>query len=120
MKLGEKLKILRLEKGLSLQELADKFNVGKTTIANYERGDRKPDYEMIIKFCKFFDVTSDYLLGLTDDPNLVVVKGEDLPKELRDIGVDYLHVTREMIEKGWSPEKIKKIIEAFDSVDEGK
>ena len=115
MTLGKKLKMLRLERGLSLQEFANIFGLGKTTVANYERDDRKPDYEMIAKFCDFFGVSSDYLLGRTDDTRTVRVDGEELPKELRQLGVDYIEVIKEMKEKGLSPEYIKRIVDAIQS-----
>ncbi|QNB45876.1 helix-turn-helix domain-containing protein [Thermanaerosceptrum fracticalcis] len=64
---GERLSELRKEKGLSQQELADLFEVSKSAIAMYETDRREPDNETLKKFATFFDVSTDYLLGRTDE-----------------------------------------------------
>ena len=65
-KFAEKLKSLREEKGLSQVELSAVFGVDKSTIAKYETGGREPDLETLVKFAKYFKVSTDYLLGLED------------------------------------------------------
>ena len=62
----ERLKELRIERNFKLKEVAEKLNVTIRTISRYEDGTREPSVEMIIKFCKLYDVSPDYLLGLTD------------------------------------------------------
>lgn len=66
---GERLRILRQQKELSIRKLADDLKYGKTTIANWENDNRFPDRETLIKLADFFNVTVDYLLGRTDNPN---------------------------------------------------
>lgn len=61
-----KLKELRLEKGLTLKTLSEKLGMPLRTYANYEQGIREPSLETIRALCRFYDVTADYLLGLTD------------------------------------------------------
>lgn len=114
MSLGQRLRRLRKEKDLTIRQMAKQFNIGKTTVANYEKDDRKPDYEMIRKFAEYFDVTVDYLVGRTDDPNIYIIEKEKLPKEFQDIGIEYMEVAKEMKDKEISPEKIKKIIELLE------
>ena len=63
---GKKLKELRIEKGFTLKYVAEQFNVTIRTICRYEEGTREPSIEMLIKFCDFYDVTADYLIGRTD------------------------------------------------------
>lgn len=65
--MNERLKQLRIERGLKLKEVAEQLNVTIRSISRYEDGTREPSVEMIIKFCKLYEVTSDYLLGLTDN-----------------------------------------------------
>lgn len=65
-KLADRLKNLRYEKGLSQYELADKLGVSRGLIGNYEQGRREPDYNTLILFANFYDVSLDYLLGITD------------------------------------------------------
>ena len=61
----ERLKELRIERGLKLKEVAEYMNVTIRAISRYEDGTREPSVEMIVKFCKLYNVTADYLLGLT-------------------------------------------------------
>ena len=65
--LSERLKELRLSKGYSLQELADRSNTSKSAINMYERGERHPKYEALVSMASAFDVDVDYLLGKADD-----------------------------------------------------
>ena len=60
------LKELRLERQLTQSALADLLIVNQRTISSWETGIREPDYEMLVKIAKFFDVTTDYLLGVED------------------------------------------------------
>lgn len=63
----QRLKALRLEKGVTLKEISSCIGVGLMTYAHYEYGDREPSFETLIKLCNYFDVSADYLLGLTDN-----------------------------------------------------
>ncbi len=67
MNMAEKLRSLRKQKGLSAKEVATELNITRSAYTNYECGIRLPAYEILIKICKFFDITSDYLLGIDED-----------------------------------------------------
>jgi len=60
------LKELREEKGLSQKQLANEMGIRQQTISQYELGVTEPDIATIKKLCKFFDVSSDYLLGIEE------------------------------------------------------
>lgn len=62
---GERLAELREEKGLSQEEFGALFSLTNDTISNYERNRTSPDDETKVKFAKYFNVSLDYLLGLT-------------------------------------------------------
>ena len=64
--IGERLKQLRIKNGLKQQELANMFGLSSGTISFYEREQRKPDIDFIVAVAKYFDVSTDYLLGLTN------------------------------------------------------
>lgn len=66
-KQGEILKSLRLEKGLTQEELGKIINQSKQTVYNWENDKRKCDVESLFKLAKFFDVTIDYLTGYSND-----------------------------------------------------
>ena len=63
----ERLKQLRKERGLSQNMLAKELGVSGGTVAMWETGKRKPQFEMFDKLCSFFDRSMDYILGASDD-----------------------------------------------------
>lgn len=63
MKLNEKLAMLRNNNGYSTRELAGKLDVSQSSISLWEKGERKPDYENIVKLAKLYSVSTDFLLG---------------------------------------------------------
>lgn len=63
----ERLKELRLDKGLRLKDVADAINLSIRAISNYEQGIREPSLSILKDLCKFFNVSADYLIGLTDE-----------------------------------------------------
>lgn len=67
MNIATALKDLRLEANLTQKELAKKLNIGQSTIAQYEKGEREPTVHNLTLYCDFFGVTVDYLLGREDD-----------------------------------------------------
>ena len=63
---GEKLKELRLEKGLSQRKLGEIFGVCNQTVSFWETGIREPDLDALVEIANFFDVSVDFLLGRKD------------------------------------------------------
>ena len=63
---GERLRELRESKKLTQRQLAEKLGLNQQDISRYEREQIDLSTEMIRKFCEFFEVTSDFLLGFTD------------------------------------------------------
>lgn len=63
---SQRLKELRLEKGLSIQALAKQVNIGKSCICRWENNQADVKGSQLIALSKFFNVTTDYLLGLED------------------------------------------------------
>jgi len=57
------LKKIRTLKGLTQQAVADGIQCSATVYARYERCEREPSIEMLLKLSAFFDVAVDYLLG---------------------------------------------------------
>ena len=68
--LGRRLKQLREENGFTLEYVATRLNTTKTSIARYEKNDREPKSEMISALADFYNVSTDYLLGRTNERNL--------------------------------------------------
>lgn len=66
VKLGERLKELRLEKGLTQQQLSDELGMNSVTYLRYEKSQREPTLQALMIFADFFQVSTDYLLGYKD------------------------------------------------------
>ncbi len=62
----DRLKSLRKEKNMTLQDICNSINVGKGNLSSYENGHYKPSMEVIIKIANLFSVSTDYLLGVSD------------------------------------------------------
>ncbi len=65
MPYNEIIQELRKDKGLTQTELAKIFLTTQRTISNWESGRNEPPYEMLIKYAKYFDVSVDYILGVS-------------------------------------------------------
>ena len=61
-----RLKYLRKMRKISQLRLALDLNMNQNTISRYENLEREADYETLIKFANYFDVSLDYLLGRAD------------------------------------------------------
>lgn len=64
-----RLKELRKQKGISQLKLAMDLSMNQNTISRYETGERQADYKTLIKIADYFNVSIDYLLERTDNPN---------------------------------------------------
>lgn len=65
-----RLKQLRKERGITQLKLAMDLNMNQNSISRYETGDHEADYETLIKIADYFNVSIDYLLERTDNPNI--------------------------------------------------
>ena len=74
----DRLKQLRKEKGLSQIMLAKELGVSGGTVAMWETGKRKPQFEMFDKLCTFFDRSMDYILGASDDDRSFTLINEEV------------------------------------------
>ncbi len=80
MTFGERLRYLREERGLRQQDVAEKINISKRMIGYYESDKHFPrDAEMVIAIADFFDVSLDYLFGISEVKNIAVF--DELTKE---------------------------------------
>ncbi len=64
---GQRLKKLRLERNLSQEKLAESFHLTRTAVTDWETRGKEPSFGMLMDIAKFFNVTTDYLLGLVDE-----------------------------------------------------
>ena len=77
VKMPIRLKELRKLRKMTQQRLAIELNMNQNTISRYESGEREADYQTLIRFADFFNVSIDYLLERTDDPTFIRIKKAD-------------------------------------------
>lgn len=63
---SKRLKYLRIYHNISQKKLADKLNITPKVISNYELGKSEPNCKVIVDIAHFFNVSTDYLLGVSD------------------------------------------------------
>ncbi len=96
MKLGDMIAELRIDNGLKQKQLAEILNVSPGTVSNYENGVYYPDVEKIVQLANLFHVTTDYLLGRTENnisPDLLnkrIADGKPISK--------YIHILQTLPE----------------------
>ena len=68
MYMYERIRNLREDRDLKQREIAEYLNCAQRTYSNYELGQRDIPTDVLIRLSKFYDVSVDYLLGLTANP----------------------------------------------------
>lgn len=82
MNFNIRLKQLRQKNKLTQSELAEILGLKPTAISNYESKRNEPSFDKLIALSKYFDVSCDYLLGISD--SYLPVVGEVLDKDIVD------------------------------------
>lgn len=93
---GERLREARKIRGYSQEYLATKADMPATTIAHFETGNRKPSFESLRRLAVALEITTDFLLGRVDSPELAQA-GDPLYRDIgrlsgndREIAKDFL------------------------------
>jgi transcriptional regulator with XRE-family HTH domain len=94
MKFNKRLRQLRQKNNLTQGDLAEILGLKPTAISNYESERNEPSFEKLIALSKYFDVSCDYLLGVTD--SYLPVGGEVLDKDI----VDFFDLYKQLTPKG--------------------
>jgi len=66
---ASRLKEVRKKHRMSMLELGRRIGIAKSTVAGYESGDREPSLGTVAAISRIFNVSSDYLLGISDTPH---------------------------------------------------
>ncbi|MBU5669576.1 helix-turn-helix domain-containing protein [Peptoniphilus sp. MSJ-1] len=82
---GKRLAELRKREKMTQKELADKFGLTAKAISFYELEQREPSGDLLTQFAKFFNVTTDYLLGASSNPQLSRKNELDIQKNLQEM-----------------------------------
>ncbi|MCM1261128.1 MAG: helix-turn-helix domain-containing protein [Butyrivibrio sp.] len=94
-KIGRFLKELRKQKGLTQEQLAEKFNVSNRTISRWENGNNMPDLDILIEISDYYEVDIREILNGER-------KSENMDKEMKEVvlqAVDYTNTEAERYNK---------------------
>lgn len=104
--LGQTIALYREKFNLTQKELAEKLNIGKSTMSQYESDERRPSDEVKIKLCDIFSITLDELM------NRPTPKTTKVPKDLKKILEDEEVTLNGRMMSTEDKEKMMRIIEA--------
>jgi len=90
MEFGNRLKELRQQHGLTQADLANLLELGPTAISNYEANRNEPAFDKLVQLANYFEVSCDYLLGMSD--KYLPVQGEVIDRDILEI----FHLYQEM------------------------
>ncbi|MFD0870993.1 HTH-type transcriptional regulator immR [Chlamydia abortus] len=90
MEYGSRIYALRTSRGLTQEQLAQHLKISRASLAHYEQNRREPDSSMLSRIANYFDVSVDYIIGRTNNPQTV------LDNEVREF-VDQLELSDEEI-----------------------
>ena len=71
MDLSERIVYLRKQRKLTQEKVGEMVNMSQRSVANWESGDRSPSLSTLIELSELFNVSLDYLLGKTDNPERI-------------------------------------------------
>lgn len=90
---NNRIRELRKEKGLTLRELSDKMHIDNSNLSKIERGDLGITADNLIAFAKYFEVTTDYLLGVSETRKNT---NEILERKLNELDVQIMYEIAKM------------------------
>lgn len=113
----QRLKELRLLLGWNMKKAAQELGIPYTTYIGYEKGEREPNSETLIKLADFYGVTIDYLIGKDDTP------AHDDSDEMADV----LQILRDredlrallQVSANNTPEQVRRLTKLIESMKEG-
>jgi HTH-type transcriptional regulator, competence development regulator len=125
--LGKRIAELRKELKLSQYALAEKLGFSRGKLSNYEQGTREPDYETLEEIANFFEVSTDYLLGRTDQRDGVINKTDkskineynpldEINKMVKEYGIEQMGFFDIEKWKKLGPDEIDEIRRHFEWV----
>lgn len=118
MDFKDRLKQLRLSRELMQKDLGVILGVSHTAISKYELGLLEPNLRTIKKLSDYFDVSTDYLLGKTD--NKSTISQDVSSKEMLDVGIKSLEIFKDSSIVDFTTDELREIIEITERVKKRK
>jgi transcriptional regulator with XRE-family HTH domain len=98
--IGQKLYQLRNKYGYSMRKVGEGIGVDYSYISRLEKGEKTPSLDVLQKLADFFNVKISYFFG----------EEVEMPKELKDLGVEWITLSEEMKNEGLSVEDVRKAV----------
>lgn len=110
--IGNRIAALREKQALTQEELSMKLDISRASLSHYEKNRREPDYDTLVKIANFFKVSIDYLLGRTQDPEMVLDSDVRQFVDSLELSDDRImqHFTLTIDGKQLTPEEAKRFI----------
>lgn len=105
---AERLKELRKERQLTIEQLAKDLGSAKSTISRYENDKREPKKDFLEMLSSYFDVSIDYLLGKAD------IKNPQSKQEPKKLSKEVETIAAHLDDKDITPKKMKMIQDYID------
>jgi transcriptional regulator with XRE-family HTH domain len=100
-KYGSKIREIREKNKDTLEELAKKMNMSWSALGKLERGERRITPEILEQVAKVYDMPLSFFFG----------EEITIPDELKDLGIEWVAVIKELKEEGLTPDEVKSIRE---------
>lgn len=118
---GSRLRAARQGRGYTQEDAAKQIDgLTASALSNYERGVRDPDTERLARLAALYGVTVDWLLGKKAGPEILPMYLDHLSPGMqafvrREVaaGCPWLHVIREIVEKGLTVQEIEQVLKLF-------
>lgn len=97
--IGERLKQIRIERKITQDEIWERTGIPKSSLSRYENNETDPSIETVKKLAKYFDVSIDWLTGVSDIRKVIEFNAEDVEEALqllRKLKEDDIALTRLM------------------------
>ena len=116
--IGSRIHKLRKKSGLTQQQVANRLNVVRTSISNWESGTRTPDAESLSQLADLFGVTTDYLLGkktkVISQERIESVHGFVKSELGEDVSIMFRDIN------AWDEDKLKNLKTFYEMIKEDK
>lgn len=106
-----RLKELRKEKDVMQKDVANFLDISSSAYGFYEQGKRTPTSDIVVKLAEYFDVSTDYLLGKTDEKNYNLVQAIARINRL----INYEHLDATKLDKDTLIDIIQNMIGKIDN-----
>ncbi|MCT2342661.1 helix-turn-helix domain-containing protein [Niallia taxi] len=120
--MGKRLRLLREKSGLSQKFVAEQIGVKNNTLSGYESGNREPDSETLTKLADYYEVSTDYLHGRSDNIKGLTAENNnyhslnEIDKLIKQYGMEQMGFFDIEQWKFLSPQDIKIVEEHFKMI----